>query len=161
MRKALEFAALAGLVVLFAITAWAFFGPNPLSARIAIHFGFDGRPNRWGSSAMLWFQPAVAAFIYVLMTVVSRFPASFNFPVRVTPRTRPKLEALALQMIVWLKAELMILLSWVQWATIRSARDSALSLSPWFVPIFLAAIWVTIGCYVVAMRKTARAPQSN
>jgi hypothetical protein len=41
--------------------------------------------------------------------VVARFPSAFNFPVGVTAENRPLLEALTLDMIAWLKMEMVCL----------------------------------------------------
>ncbi len=106
MRRTLEVVSLAGLAVLFWITWRAFYGPDPLPARIPTHFDIAGNPNGWGSPSSLLLLPAVALAIYLGMTVVSKFPSAFNYPVRVTPENRPRLQALTLQMIAWLKTEM-------------------------------------------------------
>ena len=90
------------------------------------------------------------------MTGVARFPAAFNFPVRVTPANRPRLEALALEMIAWLKAEVLCLFAWVQQTAVASARSSQAHLSPWFMPVTLGAVFATIGWYIAAMRRAAK-----
>lgn len=157
MRKALEVIAVIGLVFVLVLTAYALYGPHPLTGRIATHFDAAGKPNGWGTPAMLWFIPGVAVFVYALMTLVVRFPASFNYPFRVTPRTRPVLEALTLQMVTWLKAELLVTFAWIQWGTIRSAREGRLALSTFFLPAVIGIVFGTIFAHFVAMRRAARA----
>ncbi len=157
MRKALELIAVAGLILVLAVTAYVLYGPHPLTGRIATHFDATGEPNGWGTPAMLWFMPGVAVFLYALMTVVVRFPASFNYPFRVTPRTRPPLEALTLQMVAWLKAELMATFAGIQWGTIRSAQEGKLGLSVYFLPAVIGIVFGTIFAHFVAMRRAARA----
>lgn len=157
MRKALEWIAVVGLVLVLALTAYALYGPHPLTGRIATHFNASGQPNGWGTPAMLWFMPGVAVFIYALMTVVARFPASFNYPFRITPRTRPLLEALTMQMVAWLKAELMATFAWIQWGTIRSAQEGKLGLSSFFLPVVIGIVFGTIFAHFIAMRRAARA----
>jgi len=81
MRKSLEAVALAALAFQAWITYRAFFGPDPLPAKIPTHFDAAGNPNAWGSPATLLFLPAIAVFIYLLFTVVTRFPSAFNYSV--------------------------------------------------------------------------------
>ena len=48
LRTFLQYAALAALLALWAITAYAVMGPHPLPARIPTHFDLAGKPNGWG-----------------------------------------------------------------------------------------------------------------
>jgi hypothetical protein len=160
MRKILEGVSLAALACVAWITAAAMTGPHRLTGRIAVHFDAAGQPNGWGSPRALLAMPVLAVVLFVLMTAVARFPGEFNFPVRVTPANRPRLEALALEMIAWLKAEVLCLFAWVQEATVASARSGDSHLSPWFMPVTLGTVFVTIGWYVTAMRRAGRVSSS-
>lgn len=156
MRKMLEVVSVAALGCLAWITAGAMMGPHALPGRIPVHFDAAGQADGWGPPKALLGMPVLAAVLYGLMTVVARFPAAFNFPVRVTPANRPRLEALALEMITWLKAEVLCLFAWVQETTVASARSGEAHLSPWFMPVTLGAVFATIGWYVAAMRRVGK-----
>ena len=104
---------------------------------------------------MLWMLPVIGTGIYLLMTLVARFPASFNFPMRIPPRARPQLEAIALNMISWLKVEVVGLLAWIQYGTIRMVRQGQGRLSPVSVPLMLLAVFGTIAWHLVRMRRVA------
>ncbi len=97
MRKILEALALVALVLQAVLTWKAFLGPDRLPARVPLHFDLAGNPDGWGTPATLLYFPGIAVFIYLLFTVVTRFPSAFNYPVRVTPQNRARLEALALE----------------------------------------------------------------
>jgi hypothetical protein len=157
LRKILEYVSLAGVLYMAWITADALFGPRRLGSRVPMHFDAAGNADAWGSPWALGVLPLVAIGIYALMTAVSRRPAAFNFPVRVTPRTRPRLEALAVEMIGWLKAEVVCLFAWIQTVTIETVRHGNGRLSPLVVPFVLVAVFVTILGYIVAMRRDAHA----
>ena len=156
LRRVLEIVSIAGVLVSVWITAQAMYGRGGLPARVAVHFDAAGNPNAWGSRGALVALPITAILLYILMTVVARFPASFNFPVRVTPRTRPRLEALALEMIACLKAEVVWLFAWIQHVTIELARSGRGGLSPFFMPVVLTVVLSTVIGYVVAMRRAGR-----
>ena len=156
MRRIAESVAVLLVVVTVATTAWAVFGPHPLPARIPTHFDADGNADGWGTPAMLWLLPIVSAAVYLLMTWVARFPAAFNFPMRTTAAARPRLEAIALNMISWLKLEVTALFAWIQHQTIGLARQGHGALSPVFLPVVLMVVFGTIAWHIAAMRRAGR-----
>ncbi len=170
MRKILEAISL-GAVSVSAFLAWsARYGPNRLPDRIPTHFDMAGHVNGWGSSASLPLLPLTALGIYLMITVMvavlHRFPALFNYPVEVTDENRPRLQALALAMVAWIKAETMCLFAWIQWMTIQAARmpdGEFLPTSGYSVGMLgmVALLLVTIGWFIVAMVRAGQAqPQS-
>ena len=156
MRRTLEIIALFLLLFLWTVTITAVSGPRPLPRRIPTHFNLTGQPDGWGTPAMLYMLPAIGTVIYLLMTIVARFPAAFNFPVHAAPRTRTQLEGIALNMIAWLKTEVLCLLAWIQYGTIRIVREGQGRLSPLCVPLLLMAVFATIAGSIVLMRRVAR-----
>lgn len=157
MRKTLEIVALLLLLLTLGMTAYAVSGSTPLPARIPTHFNAAAQPDGWGRPSMLWFMPIVATVIYLLMGLVARHPAAFNFPMRTAPAARRQLEAIALGMIVWLKFEVLGLFAWIQYQTIQFARRGQGALSPVFLPAVLVVVFGTIVWHIAAMRRAARA----
>jgi hypothetical protein len=157
MRRVLEAVSSIALAVLLVQTARALYGPAPLAGQIPTHFNAAGNPDAWGSAGMLWLLPAIAVGLYLLMTWVARHPDAFNFPVRVTPFNRPRLQALALSMIAWLKAELVCFFALIQWAVIRAARHPGRSFAALPMPLFLGVVFLTIGIHIVAIFRAGRA----
>ncbi|MGD0890008.1 MAG: DUF1648 domain-containing protein [Terracidiphilus sp.] len=156
MRKALEVVGAAAVAALFWITWSALHGPEPLPDRIPTHFDISGNPNAWGPSSSLLLLPVVGLVLYLSITVVSQFPSAFNYPVRVTPENRPRLEALAIGMITWLKVELVFLFLWIQSSTIDAARHQTLGLPLLLLPVSLLAVFGTITWHIVAMRRAVK-----
>ncbi len=156
MRKTLEAIGLGALAVLAWITYRALTGPERLPDRIPTHFDMAGNPNGWGSPAMLLLLPVVAGSLYLVMTVVARFPTAFNYPVRVTRETLPRLQSLTLDMIAWLKAELACLFTVLQWWMIEAARSGQGRLPPLLMPVFLVVIFATLGWHFVRVFRAAR-----
>jgi uncharacterized membrane protein len=161
MRKPLEVVGLGALTVLLWITWSALYGPEPLPQRIPTHFAANGRANAWGPPSSLWLLPLVGVVVYLFISVVALFPATFNFPVRATALNRPRLEALTLQMIAWIKTELACLFLYIQWSIIRSVRSGTAALSPVIVPFFLVAVFATVGLHAVAVFRAARAGSTS
>jgi hypothetical protein len=157
-NRILEALSLAALAVLVAETALALFGSAPLPARVPTHFNAVGSPDAWGSAAALWLLPAIAVTLYLLMTWVARHPAAFNYPARVTPINRQRLEGVALSMIAWLKAELLSFFALIQWTIVRAARHPDRAISPVPMPLLLALVFLTVGIHLVAIFRAGRMP---
>lgn len=160
MRSLLQLAAFAALLALWAITAYAVLGPHPLPARIPTHFDLAGNPNGWGQPGMLWLLPIVASVVILLMWLVARHPRAFNYPLRVAPAARPRLEAITLGMIAWLQLESAALFLLIQYAIVESARAGQNRLSPALVPVVLVVLIGTAVWHTRAMFVAARRPQS-
>jgi uncharacterized membrane protein len=161
MRRNLEIVGLALLAFLWWTTFRALHGADPLPARIPTHFDLAGNPNAWGSPNTLMFLPVLATAIYALITVVSFFPSAFNYPARVTPENRPRLQALSLQMVAWLKLELAFLFTLLQWFILAAVRAGHGHLSVWIVPLFLVLVFGTCIGHIIAMVRAAPQRPSN
>lgn len=151
MRRILEIVSLAALVFLIFITARALYGSHRLPDHIPTHFNAAGQADGYGSPKMLLIFPGFATIAYLLMSLVSRFPAAFNFPVRVTPLNRKRLEELALSMIAWFKTEVVVFFAWIAWNAIDAARNPDHRLSTALMPMLLVAVFATCGIHVVAI----------
>ena len=160
MRRSLEFVSLIVLGWMGWLTWSALAGPNPLPGRIPTHFNAAGNPDGWGTPAMLLLLPLVGFALYAIITVVSRFPSAFNYPVRIRPQVRQQVESLTLNMIGWIKAELLLLFALLQSTILRAAHGGDPRLHPLAVPAFIVLIFVTIGGHMVAVIRVARAANS-
>jgi hypothetical protein len=103
----------------------------------------------------------MSTVIYLLMSLVARYPSAIHFPMRSTPFLRRQLEAIALNMISWLKAELVSLFAWIQYESVQFARREQGTLSPVFLPLVLVAVFGTIAVHIAAMRRAAGAHQGE
>jgi hypothetical protein len=157
MRKTAEFLSLAALAALVFITINVFYGPLPLPPRIPTHFDALGHANGWGSSQTLHFFPLFAAGLYLLLTVVARFPSTFNYPVRVNKLNRVQLESLALNLISWIKAETLVFLAWMEFAMVQLVRHPEAAFRLYPVGVFVAILFTTIIGHIAAMFR-ARNP---
>ena len=156
MRRSAELFGLAGLLALILQTWAALWGPDHLPDRVPTHFDAAGTPNAWGSPAGILLLPVVAIFVYVLITVVARFPQSFNYPVRATPLNIERLRSVTLDMLAWIKAEIGWLFAVLQWAFVRAAETGDGSLFPRIMPVFLVVIFGTLGLYVTAIIRAGK-----
>jgi uncharacterized membrane protein len=132
-----------------------------LPDRVPTHFNFAGQPDGWGKPSVLPLMLIVTVVSYLLMTLLARFPSIFNYPVEVTAENRPRLESLALDLIVWLKMEMVWLFAWIQWSIVEVARQCHGSFSPSLLPVFLVTLIVTLAWFITAMFRAGRAGSSS
>jgi uncharacterized membrane protein len=161
MRKTLETVALAGLAVMYWIAYSAVYGPNPLPNRVPTHFGITGQPNAWGSPSGMFLLPAIGTAVYLILSVVALFPSTFNYPARVTPQNRPRLEALVRQLLAWIKVDMVCLFAWIQWSILEGMRQGYMNPPRLLMPIFLVVVLGTTIGYVVAMILAGRPGSSS
>jgi uncharacterized membrane protein len=154
MRKTAELLSLAALAALVFITINAFYGPHPLPGRIPTHFDLLGRANGWGSPRSLLFFLSFAVAMYLFLTVISRFPSMFNYPVKVTEGNRAQLQQLALSLLSWTKAEVLVFFVWMDFAMVQAARDPQRALTPYPIEMFIVIIFATIIGHIAAMFRT-------
>jgi uncharacterized membrane protein len=158
MRKTLELVGLGMLAVLYWITWAAMNGPAHLPDRVPTHFDISGNPNAWGPPRILLLLPIVATGVYLLITVLAVLPATrINLPVRVTPVNLPFIRQQTLNMIGWIKVEMICLFTYVQWSIIQAARSKEFHMSPLMIPMFLVCVFGTVGAYLVIIVKGAKA----
>ncbi|HUX43181.1 MAG TPA: DUF1648 domain-containing protein [Terracidiphilus sp.] len=155
MRRSLETIALFALALTVWITYRALAGPVRLPDRIPVHFDAAGAANGWGSPSILLLLPVIALAIYLMLTVVSLFPVTFNYSVRATEQNRGELQRIVQRMLLWMKTELVCLFAVLQWAIIEAARSGQGHLFPWVVPPFLVLLFGTVGWYIVAMFRAS------
>ena len=129
------------LAVLLIVQFWAV-----LPDRIPIHFGDRGLADAWGDKVTIWIMPAVAAIIFAVLTAVSRYPHTFNYPVPITFENARRQYLLGRGLLVWLKAEICWLLAFVVRQQILVALGNAQRFS---VELILGIILLVFGMVCV------------
>jgi uncharacterized membrane protein len=156
MRRILETFSLAGLALMAWITYQALNGPAPLPDHIPIHFDAAGNANGWGPPSTLVLLPAVAAGIYLLITVISLLPTSIKSAVKLTAESRERIQALTRLMMAWIKAELIGLFLFLQWFIVAGIREGSNRIPAIPPPVFLVVIFATVGWHLVAVFREIR-----
>ncbi len=140
----LEIVAVAGTVLSVALLVQSW---KALAPVIPVHFGISGKPDGWGAKQVVCLFPALSAVLYVVLTVISRFPHTFNYPVPITSENAARQYQIACELLSWLKAELICLFGWIAWGTIQVALGKADGLGVGFAPAVMLLIFGTTGFY--------------
>jgi uncharacterized membrane protein len=117
---------------------------------IPSHFNGSGMPDDYSGKTSFWMLPGIAVFIYILMSLIVLIPHRFNYTVKITPANAMKQYKLAIRLIRFLKAAVILMFFYISYATIRvvSKEDSGLGL--WFLPVVFGGTFLPIVVYFIA-----------
>jgi len=144
LEQTIEIVTIAALLsgIIYAAAYW-----SDLPDRIPVHFGIDGTPDGWGSKLLMLLPLGVSVVIYVGLTILSRYPHIYNYPWTITSDNAPKMYALARLFMSTLKCEIVVLFSYITYATIATALGAASGLGLVSVPLIMAFVFGTIAWY--------------
>ncbi|GMK37859.1 hypothetical protein PCCS19_09130 [Paenibacillus sp. CCS19] len=155
LLEVLNIIIIVGMVVYFLIRWW------DLPSDIPIHFDGSGEADGWGNRATLLLFPIMAIVPYSIITAISRFPHTFNYPIRITEQNAPELYRLTVQMLVWLKFEIVLLFASIGVIMIRSAENGRAEGVGIFTIIAALVILGTVFGYLIYIIRRFRTPRAS
>jgi uncharacterized membrane protein YhdT len=120
---------------------------NTLSP-FATHFDFSGKANGWGGRETLVFLPIVVVVLYLALSLLEKYPETFNYTVEITEESAEYQYKNARRMIIFLKLCLAYLFGYLQWAVIQGALKGSQSLGPYFLIAFVLVLFIGIGYFI-------------
>ena len=149
-KRLLEFISLAGIVFVIVILLknW-----NSLPEVIPRHFGVDGQPDAYGGKSSILLLPIVGIAVYIVLTILDRFPHAFSYIWKITSENAYRQYQLARTMLAAMKAEVIWIFNYIVWILIKGSRGAPQGLSPLFLPIVLAVVFGPICIYLYVSYK--------
>ncbi len=136
----------AGLLTVF--LSW-----NGLPDKIPTHFGLAGTADAWGGKGSLFILPGMVLGMYILLSIVERFPHTYNYLCEITEQNAEVQYRNARMMIVCLKTGIVWLFGYIEWVTVQVAMGKAAGLGASFLPVFLLLMFGTVGFFIYRMVK--------
>jgi uncharacterized membrane protein len=149
MTKVLEAIAVIALLLMIAMPIFHW---SDLPDRFPTHYNAQGDPDGWGNKSGTLYLPAVAATVFVLLSVLARRTGQFNLAIPVD-KNRPEVRAELLQMVTALKALIMVTLAYLYGRSMAVATGHSRSLGLGFLPFAMAAVWPVLGYYIWRLRR--------
>ncbi len=147
----LEALALIGLVTTMGYVIYVY---PKLPSTIPTHFNASGMADDFGSKTSFLFPLGMALFIYILLTLISLVPHTFNFPGKITPQNAARQYTLATRLVRYLKTVIILLFFYISYSTARIVAHETGGLGLWFLPVFLGLVMIPIIIYmVIALNK--------
>jgi len=123
--------------------------------KIPTHFGWSGLPNIWGAKGMLPTMIYVSVFLFIFLSIISRYPRRIKFPIGYDydeDKARLSLQ-LRFSMFLWIKAEIILLSSYIGIQGIRVALEQSEGLGTYSAPIVLVILFGTIAIFIYRAKK--------
>lgn len=119
---------------------------------IPTHFGLSGAPDNFGSKKSLFIIIIIAVTFHILLSVLSKIPKYYNYPVSVTNNDAEALYKIGRQLMLLIDLEVSCLLSILLWENIQAALGKIYGVSEIIFP-FIGVIFFTIIYEIIKMCK--------
>ena len=147
----------ATLAIILFIWGFTYTHYKQLPDIIPTHFNSKGVVDGYGSKNTIWILPVIVTAVFILFTVLNRFPHQFNYMVKITPDNAEKQYRLATRMMRILQFNISILFTCIIVKVVRSSVDKSLSLEWWLIPLLLLSIIIpTMYMVIVSGSKKMR-----
>jgi len=142
--------ALAGLL-LFVMWFWiAYYYPD-LPSRIPTHFNFAGEANGFGDKIDIFILPVSATLVYLVTTILNKFPHKFNYPVALTEENKEKIYYLGTKMLRMLKFLTVLTMSVVAIANVNIAKNKEGAFPNIVLLILIGSIFISVAYFIAKM----------
>lgn len=146
----IELIAIVFLVFLFILPLRYY---TDLPDKIPAHFNAAGSVDSYGSRATLWLLPGIGFALWLIMTILARFPYIFNYPVNISSDNAEIQYRLSTRMMRVLKTVILIMFSFISYRTIKIATGNSEGLGVVFLPLFLMITFGVITIYMIKVFK--------
>ncbi|TKK69209.1 DUF1648 domain-containing protein [Ilyomonas limi] len=150
MDKAIEFTGLFTLLFMWGLAIYYFF---ILPDTIPIHFDASGKPDGYGQKATIFILPFTALIIFIVMTLLNKYPYIFNYPVNITASNALKQYTYGTRIIRYLKTAIIVIFTIILLFTYLTATGKSNGLSNWFLPSMLALLLIPTAYFIAKSYK--------
>lgn len=141
-----------GITIYIMTLGYLLFQFGSLPDQVPGHFNAVGEADRWGSKMELVILPIVGGSIWLLFTILEKYPHTFNYLNLRADNLEAQYKNGRLMLNV-LKNETVLLFSFITYSTIQIALGEAEGLGPWFLPVFMGVIMGSLLVFVVRMLR--------
>lgn len=121
--------------LLLLISIYVIYNYNSLPDIINTHFNAQGKPDGSGEKYYIFGLPGVMTFMYLLITIASRYPHTFNYLEEITDENALEQYTKMCKLTRILKIIVIGIFSYASWQTI-----SNVDVSPLFFPLMFVAL---------------------
>ena len=150
MRNSLIFKITTGIAALITLAATIIMIINwpQIPDQIPTHFGFNGEADAYGGKGTLIFFDILAWALLIGMSIMSKYPNTWNFPVKVTEYNKARLYFLGRALLEITKLFMVIL-----FAMIIIGISLSSTIPQALVMVMVAAILIISAVFIILMRK--------
>jgi uncharacterized membrane protein len=144
--KVLEMIGWAAILAIWVLIITSY---STLPATIPTHYNSQGIADGFGEKGSILALPIIATILFIGMTILSKFPHTFNYPTDVTANNALKLYTNATKVIRILKLVIVVIFELIILQTIRNVKGEASGLGVWFLPLTLGSVFSPIIYFMI------------
>ncbi|MBD0400750.1 DUF1648 domain-containing protein [Flammeovirga sp. EKP202] len=126
---------------------------NDLPEEIAIHFNAEGIPDSYGPKSSLFGLPIFSLLLFLLLTILNKYPHTFNYPVEITEENAFNQYTLSTRFIRFLKLSILIVFLIIVYKSISLNPEG---LGNFFLPFVLIITFAPIIIYLVKVMRSQK-----
>ncbi|PID95142.1 MAG: hypothetical protein CSA94_02085 [Bacteroidetes bacterium] len=139
--KIIEIISVVFVFGIWALTLWNY---ADLPETIPTHYGIGGKADAFGNKQSIFMLPIVATIMYVLLSVLSKYPHTFNYIVEITPENAEYQYKISTRMMRILKISIVCVFMFIVYNDIQNGKGNMDGLSVWFFPMTMLLIFAPI-----------------
>lgn len=138
------------LGITFTALMWVFalFVISSSVDKIPTHYSFSGKPDSFGSKYTILLLPAINLAVFILLTILNKYPHVFNYPIKITSENSLRQYTLATKAIRFLKTTLSLLFLIITYFTYKSSLNGADFSGIWILPTIIIFIELPMLFYI-------------
>lgn len=140
-------------LLLLALAGYTIYWFQRMPGTIPSHFNARGEIDGYGSRGILWFLPAVALFTWLLMTIINRFPHTFNYLTTITPANALRQYRLATRFIRITKGIVIAIFFLIESMMVRGAIEKDPGPFPLLIVVIFGVTFIPLIIYLIAASK--------
>lgn len=125
-----------------------------LPNRVPTHFNSSGQVDGYGNKASIFLLPIIGAVIFIVISVISKFPHIFNYPTTINKENAERQYRNGLRMMRYLKFIISLTFLIIEYQTIQTALGNSDGLGVWFLPLTLGLIIVPVIYFITISVRT-------
>lgn len=123
---------------------------------IPIHYNGAGQADGFGGKGTILTLPLISTVLFVGMTILNKYPHTFNYPTNITADNALRQYTNATRMIRYLKFIIVVIFGLIALQTFRNVNGQTNGLGVWFLPLTLGLIFIPLIYFVVKSFKTTK-----
>lgn len=125
---------------------------SSIPGTVPIHFNGAGEPDGWGSKNNLWILLVIGSLMWVLLTILEKYPHVYNYLFLTDENTERQYKNGRLMLNV-IKNEILLFFVYMSWVSTGVAKGESDGLGLWILPIFIITITASIAFFIVRSIK--------
>lgn len=112
---------------------------------IPIHYNFKGAADGYGDKSTVFILPSIATLLFLLLTVLNKYPHIFNYPTKITENNALRQYTIATKMLRCLKLIISIIFGFISYKIMTYSS----SIGVWFIPILFIILAAVLSYFII------------